>query len=179
MAFTGRSRGEGHILHKKAGVKSKVSESTKIEFRHRRISQISDYAELVEMLFPGNRNQQHAAACIFFELKWSNGMVPNLAYMEKRYDISRRILQRTRAKLSRLGLIEHVSYLNSRYGGQSGWKLSSRFESALKQLAEKCAGFRDTKASSKEKDLMLVEFADARRNTADVKQFDKSYGGAH
>ena len=138
-----------------------MPEHTKISFNHRK--DISDYSDLVEMLFPGNRNQQHAAACIFFELKWVNGMVPNLAYMETKYSISRRILQRTRAKLSKLGLIEHVSYLNSRYGGQYGWKLSSRFETALKQLAVKCAGFRDTKISSKEKDLMLVEFTNSRR----------------
>ena len=138
-----------------------MGEHTKISFNHRK--DISDYSDLVEMLFPGNRNQQHAAACIFFELKWVNGMVPNLAYLEKRYDISRRILQRTRAKLSKLGLIEHVSYLNSRYGGQHGWKLSSRFESALKQLAVKCAGFRDATINSKEKDLMLVEFANSKR----------------
>jgi len=98
-------------------------------------------------------------------------MVPNLAYMERRYNISRRILQRTRAKLSRLGLIEHVSYLNSRYGGQHGWKLSSRFERGLRQLAEKCAGFRDMRTSSKEKDLMLVELTDARR-------YASSYGNA-
>lgn len=116
------------------------------------------------MLFSGNLSQQHAATCIFFELKWANGMVPNLAYLESKYDISRRILQRTRAKLARLGLIEHVSYLNSRYGGQHGWKLSSRFERALKLLAEKCAGFRDKRTSSKEKDLMLVELMDARRS---------------
>ena len=138
-----------------------MPEHTKISFNHRK--DISDYSDLVEMLFPGNRNQQHAAACIFFELKWVNGMVPNLAYMETKYSISRRILQRTRAKLSKLGLIEHVSYLNSRYGGQYGWKLSSRFETALKQLAVKCAGFRDTKISSKEKDLILVEFTNSRR----------------
>ncbi len=139
-----------------------MAEHTKISFNHRK--DISDYSDLVEILFPGNRNQQHAAACIFFELKWANSLVPNLAYIEKRYDISRRILQRTRAKLSKLGLIEHVSYLNSRYGGQHGWKLSSRFESALKQLAEKCVSFRDTRISSKEKDLMLVEFANSRRS---------------
>jgi len=136
-----------------------------MDFHHRRISQISDFTELIEMLFPGNHNQQHAAACLFFELKWAKGMVPNLAYLERKYDISRRILQRTRAKLSRLGLIEHVSYLNSRYGGQHGWKLSSRFETALRQLAEKAAGFRDTKASSKEKDLMVLGWVDAGRST--------------
>ena len=142
-----------------------MPESTKIEYRYRRIQQLSDFTELVQILFPGNRNQQHAAACIFFELKWSQPIVPNTAYMESKYVISRRILERTRAKLARFGLIEHVSYLNSRYGGQSGWKLSSRFESSLKQLADKCAGFRDVKTGSKEKDLMLVGLMDAQRNT--------------
>jgi len=145
-----------------------MPEHTKISFNHRK--DISDCSDLVEMLFPGNRNQQHAAACIFFELKWSDCLVPNMADFETKYDISRRILQRTRAKLSKLGLIEHVSYLNSRYGGQHGWKLSTRFESALKQLAVKYADFRDTKISSKEKDFMLVEFVDARRGIASKKQ---------
>ena len=92
-----------------------MSEPTKIDFHHRRISQISDYTELVEMLFPGNRNQQHAAACIFFELKWGDSIVPNLAYIETKYNVTRRVLQRTRAKLTRLGLIEYVTCLNSRY----------------------------------------------------------------
>jgi len=165
MALTGMSRGEGHILYQKGGVKNNMLESTKISFRYRRIPQLADFSELAETLFPGNHNQQHAAVCIFFELKWANSMVPNLAYIERKYDISRRILQRTRAKLARLGLIEHVSYLNSRYGGQSGWKLSNRFEGALKQLAQKCASFKDIKISSKEKDLMLVEFAGARRKS--------------
>lgn len=135
-----------------------------MDFHHRRISQISDFTELIEILFSGNWNQQHAASCIFFELKWANGMVPNLAYLQRKYNISRRILQRTRAKLSRLGLIEHVSYLNSRYDGQHGWKLSTRFERALRELAEKITGFRDTRTSSKEKDLMLVELLDAKRS---------------
>ena len=124
----------------------------------------------MEILIPGNRNQQHAAACIFFELKWANRIVLNLAYIEKRYDVSRRILQRTRAKLSRLGLIEHVSYLNNRYGGQHGWKLSSRFESALVRLAEICRTLRDTKYWSKEKDRLLLEFVAARRKTCEPAQ---------
>ena len=139
-------------------------EYTKISFNHRK--EISDYSDLAEMLFPGNRNQQHAAACILFELKWTDLLIPNMGNLENQYDISRRILQRTRSKLSRLGLIEHVSYLNSRYDGQHGWKLSTRFERALNQLAQKCASFRDTKISSKEKDSMLVDFANARRNTS-------------
>jgi len=148
------SRVEALILHKKAGV------------NHRK--EISDHSDLVEMLFPGNRNQQHAAACILFELKWADNIVPNLVYIENKYSTSRRILQRARAKLSRIGLIEHISSFNSRYGGQAGWKLSTRFERALNQLAQKCVGFRDTKTGSKEKDFMLVDFADARRNTANI-----------
>ncbi len=140
-----------------------MREPTKIDFHHRRISQISDFTELIEMLFPSNRNQQHAAACMFFELKWARHIVPNLAHIEKRHDISRRILQRTRAKLSRLGLIEHVSYLNSRYGGQHGWRLSTRFERSLNLLGSKCADCRNTAASSKEKEVLLLEFTGARR----------------
>ena len=148
-----------------------MQESTKINFIHSKILRLADFAELVEMLFPGNRNQQHAAACIFFELKWANDIVPNLANLETNYSISHRILQRTRAKLSKLGLIEHISYLNSRYSGQYGWKLSTRFEQSLNHLAQKCAGLRNTKISSKDKDAILVEFADARRSDL---QFSKN-----
>lgn len=129
------------------------------------------------MLFPHNPNQQNAAACIFYELKWAKDMVPNMAYLERRYGITRRILQRTRAKLSRLGLIEHVSYLNNRYGGEHGWKLSSRFEGALKQLAEKNAGFRNKRTSSKEKDLILLELMGARRSAVSDQQPNEMGGG--
>jgi hypothetical protein len=149
-----------------------VREPTKIEFHHRRINQISNFAELIEILFPGNRNQQHAATCIFYELKWAKYMVSNLAYMEKRYDVSRRILQRTRAKLSRLGLIEHISYLNNRYGGQHGWRLSTCFERTLNKLASKCADFRITAISSKENEMMLLDFADARRKISKYQNQD-------
>ena len=151
-----------------------MTEYTKISFNHRK--DISDYSDLVEMLFPGNRNQQHAAACILFELKWTDLLIPNMSNLESQYGISRRILQRTRAKLSRLGLIEHVSYLNSRYDGQHGWKFSTRFERALSQLVQKCAGFRDTKTSSKEKDSMLVDFANARRNTVNSSKLKDTRG---
>ncbi|MFH1614634.1 MAG: hypothetical protein ABIG61_06090 [Planctomycetota bacterium] len=138
-----------------------MAEYTKISFNHRK--EISDYSDLVEMLFPGNRNQQHAAACILFELKWTEHLLPDLAFIEHKYDTSRRILQRTRSKLSRLGLIEHVSSFNSRYGGQAGWKLSTRFEAALRRLADKCVNLRDINKSSKDKDSMFIDFANAKR----------------
>ena len=153
-----------------------MAEHTKISFNHRK--EISDYSDLVEILFPGNRNQQHAATCILFELKWVDLLMPNMAHLETQHNISRRILQRTRAKLSKLGLIEHVSYLNSRYDGQHGWKLSTRFERALNQMAQKCAGLRDTKTSSKEKDSMLVDFASARRDTVNSSKFKDTRGEA-
>ncbi|MFC1677835.1 hypothetical protein ACFL3G_12345 [Planctomycetota bacterium] len=171
---TPMSRVETYILHKKAGVEYKMLEHTKISFNHRK--DISDYSDLVEMLFPANRNQQHAAMCILFELKWTDLLMPNMAHLETKHSISRRILQRTRAKLSKLGLIEHVSYLNSRYDGQHGWKLSTRFERALNLLAQKYTGFRDTKTSSKEKDSMLVDFANAKRNTANPGKFEDTRG---
>jgi len=47
-----------------------MPESTKISFNHR--MDLADYGDLIEMLFPGNRNQQHAAVCILFELKWAD-----------------------------------------------------------------------------------------------------------
>jgi len=139
-----------------------MPEPTKIDFQHRRISQLSDFTELMEMLFPGNRNQQHAATCIFSELKWADDMVPNLAYVETKHGISRRILQRARAKLNRLGIIEHVGYLNNRYGGRYGWRLSGRFETALRLLAEKCKLFRE-KNGSRRKDEALLVFMEAGR----------------
>jgi len=134
-----------------------VTVSTKISFSCRRVSRLEDVTDLVEILFPGNRNQQHAAARILLALKQANSMVPNLAFLLDKHGISRRILQRTRAKLARLGLIEHVSWMNSRYGGRTGWKLSSRMSTALRQLADRFDQWRkDTRPERMEKDEVLV-----------------------
>lgn len=119
-----------------------MTEPTKIDFHHRRIQRIDDITDIVEMLFPGNRNQQHAAARILIALKVTKELIPSLTFLEQQYNISRRTLQRTRAKLSRLGLIEHITWMNSRYGGQQGWKLSSRFSTALRKLAQKVEEWR-------------------------------------
>jgi len=134
-----------------------MAESTKIGFRYRRIRQIEDVTDLVVTLFPGNQNQQHAAARILLELKGSDSLLPSLSSLEQCYDISRRTIQRTRAKLANLGLIEHVSWMNSRYGGQEGWKLSSRMSGALRQLADKLDQWRkDTSSERMAKDQRLV-----------------------
>jgi len=135
-----------------------MTESTKIDFRHRRVSEIDDVTDLVEMLFPGNGNQQHAAARILLALKASDEPLASLSLLEREHGISRRTLQRTRAKLARLGLIEFASALNSRYGGRWGWKLSSRMSTALRQLADRIDDWRrDTRPERREKDERLVE----------------------
>ena len=97
-----------------------MPESTKIKFRYRRISRIDDVTDLVTILFPGNRNQQHAAARILLKLRATRQPVPTLSDLEQKYEITRRTLERTRAKLACLGLIEHVTWMNGRYGGQPG-----------------------------------------------------------
>ena len=109
--------------------------ATKIDVRHRRISQLDDITDLVEMLFPGNGNQQHAAARLLLELRATRKPVASLSHLEQEHEISRRTLQRARAKLARLGLIEHVTWMNSRYRGQQGWRLSSRMSTSLRRLA--------------------------------------------
>ncbi len=135
-----------------------MTEPNKIDFRHRRVSQISDITDMVDMLFPSNRNQQHAAARILLALKAASVPVPSLSFLEDKYNISRRTLQRTRAKLSRLGLIEHVTWMNTRYNGQQGWKLSSRMSTALRQLADKIDQWRkDDRPERILKDEQLVE----------------------
>ncbi len=144
----------------------KMTEPSKIDFNHRRISHLSDYTDIIEILFPGNRNMQHAAVCVLFELKWADSLVENLSFMEHKYSISRRILQRTRAKMRRLGIIEHISHLNRRYNGKNGWKLSTKLECNLKLLASKCKAFRmeSGPGTYKEKERTLIDFADARRS---------------
>ncbi len=134
-----------------------MTESSKIDFAARRIREIGDITDLVEMLFPRNRNQQHAAGRILLALKAVTQPVPSLSHLEDCYGISRRTLQRTRAKLSRLGLIERISWMNSRYGGQEGWKLSSRMSTALRLLADKIDDWRkDNQSDRIEKELTLV-----------------------
>ena len=141
-----------------------MREPTKIEFHHRRIRQLDDVTELVEMFFPGNRNQQHAAARILLSLRRTAEVVPSLSGLQDDYRISRRTLQRTRAKLSRLGLIERVTWMNSRYGGREGWKLSSRMGTALRQLAEKIDRWRrDQRPQRFQKEELLVGLLDGHQ----------------
>ena len=150
-----------------------MSEYTKISFNHRK--DLADYGDLIEMLFPGNRNQQHAAARILLELKYAKGLVRSFKHLQGRFDISRRTLERTRAKLSRLGLIERVSWMNRRYDGREGFKFSTRFGGALRLLADKMDGWRnDRSGSRKEKDELLIGLLEAPRSPEGFGDFRQS-----
>ena len=134
-----------------------MTESTKIDFRYRRVSQMGDVTDLVAVLFPGNRNQQHAAARILLVLRDTGDLRNTLSDLQQRYGISRRTLERTRAKLVRLGIIERVSWMNTRYGGREGWKLSSRMSSSLRQLADRLDAWRqESRPEQRQKDNLLV-----------------------
>jgi DNA-binding HxlR family transcriptional regulator len=134
-----------------------MTESAKITFIARRVGDVDDVTDLVAILFPGNQNQQHAAARILLVLKAADVPVASFSDLERRHGISRRTLQRTRAKLARLGLIEYASALSSRYGGQHGWRLSGRMSTALRQLADRVDRWRnDQRPERMEKDERLV-----------------------
>jgi hypothetical protein len=112
-----------------------------------------------------NRNQQHAFLVIWISLKWAgHRIVPNLREVAERHEVSKRTLERVRAKMRRMGLIDHVSRLSSRFGYRERWVLSPRFEGSLRQLAEKTAELKDTDAGSQDRDMLLLQLADARRS---------------
>ncbi len=145
--------------------------STRIELSFNKINRLTDLADLAEMLLPGNRNQQHAFLSIWISLKWGDsGIVPNLAAATEKHGISRRTLERVRAKLRRMGLIDYVSRFSAEWGYREGWVLSSRFERSLQQLAEKVGSFKDTKSQAKDKDTLMLQLAQARRDAAHVQE---------
>ena len=127
---------------------------------------MQDISDLGETLFPGNRNQQHAFLAIWISLKWADHrIVPNLMDMGRGHEVSKRTLERVRAKMRRMGLIEHVSRFNAKYGYKEGWVLSSRFERSLILLADWVKSFKSTEKGPKDKEMMLLSLADARRNS--------------
>lgn len=125
---------------------------------------MADATDLAELLFPRNANQQHAFLVIWTALKWRHHMVPNLVAAAQNHGVSRRTLERVRAKLCRLGVIEHVSRYSARLGYRDGWIFSSRFERSLVLLAERVATLRTPGTGSREKDEFAVQLATARRS---------------
>ena len=145
--------------------------STKIDWTFNRIARLQDLADLAALLFPNNANLQHAFICLWLAIKWSpHRIVPNFDALAKEHGISRRTLQRVRAKMRRMGLIDHVSRFNKAYGCREGWILSARFERGLRQMSQCLQALKDTRQASRKKEEMLIEFARARKATRSGKR---------
>ena len=86
-----------------------------------------------------------------------------MAIPAEKHGVSRRTLERVRAKMRRMGIIDHVSRFSAEWGYREGWVLSARFERALRALADKIAQVKRPDAGSKDKDEFLLQLAEARR----------------
>ena len=141
--------------------------TSRIELGHGKVARIADAGDLAELLYPANRNQQHAFLVLWMALKWApDSIVTDLSRVARENGITRRVYERVRAKMRRLGLVDRISRFNIRYGRREGWMLSTRFDRSLTQLAEKMPGLRSTAAVARDKDDMLVHLAAARRTAA-------------
>jgi hypothetical protein len=140
---------------------------TKIDFRHRRVRELSDVTDLLAVIFPGNPNLQHAAGRILLALRDADAPISSMAFLEREYRISRRSLQRARAKLARVGLIEHLSPLNRSHPGDHGWQLSTRMTGALRALTNFQSWHRDNDPLRSRKDAALLELLPRPDETPD------------
>lgn len=126
--------------------------STKIELNHNKIVRMEGLDDLARVLFPGNKNHQKAFLAIFVEIKWAPGQfVPALEPIADKQGISHRTLETVRAKMRRLGLIDHVSRFNKNHGYREGWVFSNRFVSSLDVLARLQANLRICRKMEQEK----------------------------
>jgi len=146
------------VLAKKAEVKMK--KSTKIEFNHNRIARLQSLDEFADILFPGNKAHQKLFLAIFIELKYSEGQfVKSLEWIAEKYGYSSRVLEEVRAKMRRLGLIDHVSRFRASTGYREGWVFSNRFWKSTLVLADLPKKFREVKDPKQEaRDRDLVKY---------------------
>ncbi len=133
---------------------------TKIEFGFNKISRIQSLDEFAELLFPSNRNHQKLFLAIFVELKYADGQfLKSLEWVSDRYGCSRRVLEIVRAKMRRLGIIDHVSRFSSKYGYREGWVFSSRFAKSATALSGQPDRFQEIKNAKQEvKDRDLFRY---------------------
>ena len=125
---------------------------TKIDLTHQRIMRLKDLDELALVFFPGNRNHQRIFVAIFVEIKWADEQfLSALEPVADKYGLSRRVLETVRAKMRRLGLIEHVCRFNHRHGYREGWVFSRKFATSLTRLAQIADELKVTKGPVQEK----------------------------
>ena len=134
--------------------------STKIELNHNKIARIQGLDELAKILFPGNKNHQKIFLAIFIELKYApDEFLPSLVPLCGKYGFSCRVLETVRAKMRRLGIIDHVSRFNKVYGYREGWIFSNRISNSLLRITDLIKNFQDRKdALQKQKDTDLFMY---------------------
>ncbi len=129
-----------------------MTPSTKIDLNHNKIARIEGPDELAAVLFPNNKNHQKVFLGIFVELKYAEGnFLTNLSPLTGKYGFSGRTLETVRAKIRRLGLIDHVSRFNKSHGYREGWVFSSRFQRSLNRLIKLWLRLRERKDGIQEK----------------------------
>ena len=123
-----------------------------MDLSHNKITRVESLDELAPILFPGNKNHQRIFLAVFIELKWApDQFLPALEPIAAKYDLSRRVLETVRAKMRRMGLIDHVSRFNRKYGYREGWIFSNKFSRTLTRLAGLAQSLRETKSPIQEK----------------------------
>ena len=137
----------------------KTVPSTKIELNHNQITRIQGLDELARVVFPGNKNHQKIFLAIFIELKYApQQFLPSLIQLCSKYGFTSRMLETVRSRMRGMGMIDHVSKFNQRYGYREGWVFSKRFSRALTRLSELATGFQERKDAlqeQKDRDLFL------------------------
>jgi len=133
---------------------------TKIDLGFNKIARIHDLDELAGVLFPQNKNHQRVFLAIYVELKWADGQfLPALEPIVDRYEFSRRVMETVRAKMRRLGIIDHVSRFNKKHGCREGWVLSGRFQQSLGKLANLVTALKECRGGAQEeKDRRAWQF---------------------
>ena len=133
--------------------------STKIDLNHSKISRMEGMDDLARTLFPGNKTQQSVFLAIFVELKWAPGQFfPVLEPIADKHSFSPRTLETVRAKMRRLGIIDHVSRFNRKHGYREGWVFSGRFRQTLEFLANNAQRMRtpqNPRQEKKDRDMWL------------------------
>jgi len=152
-----------------------VMTPTKIDVGFNKLRRVKDLDDIAAVLFPGNRRHQYAFAVIFLQIKWSNDVGADLRQRTLAQGVTRRVFERTRAKMRRLGLIDHVSRFNRQHGYREGWVLSERFGRSMERLSA-CVSFAMAKTGPKqlEKDRFA---ADLLRAVVSNEDDDLSRGG--
>lgn len=126
--------------------------STKIDLNHNKVARIQDIDELAGILFPGNRNHQKCFLALWVELKWApDQFLPTLEPVADKCGISHRSLETVRAKMRRLGLVDHVSRFNQSRGYREGWVFSNKFGKALIRLANLADSMRERRGHAGER----------------------------